>query len=68
MGRARRVGSPTAGDYWVTGDNRGSARVSAGVAPFVTTCFEPHTVAAGVTGSTWWTTSQSQSARIAARC
>ncbi len=46
---------------------RVSAGVSTGVAPFVTTCFGPRTDAAGFTGSTWWTTSQSQSARIAAR-
>ena len=30
--------------------------------------FGPRTAAAGFTGSTWWTTSQSQSARIAAGC
>ena len=39
---------------------RVSAGVSTGVAPFVTTCFGPRTAAAGFTGSTWWTTSQSQ--------
>ena len=40
-----------------------------GVAPLVTTCFGPRTAAAGFTGRTWLTTSQSPSMRIrAARC
>ena len=42
--------------------------VGTGVAPFVTTCFGPRTVAAGFTGRTWLTTSQSPSMRMAARC
>ena len=41
---------------------RVSAGVSTGVAPRVTTCFGPRTAAAGFAASTWWTTSQSQSA------
>ena len=44
-----------------------SAGVRTGVAPLVTTCFGPRTAAAGFTGRTWLTTSQSQSTRIAAR-
>ena len=39
-----------------------------GVARFVTTCFGPRTAAAGFTGRTWLTTSQSPSMRIAAKC
>ena len=38
------------------------------VAPFVTTCVGPRTTAAGFTGITWLTTSQSPSIRMAARC
>ena len=45
-----------------------SAGESTGVAPLVTTCFGPRTAAAGFTGRTWLTTSQSPSMRIAARC
>ena len=46
----------------------GSASERTGVAPLVTTCFGPRTAAAGFTGRTWLTTSQSPSMRIAARC
>ena len=44
--------------------------MSTDVALFVTTCLGlgPRTDAAGFRGSTWWTTSQSQSARMAAKC
>ena len=52
----------------VTRSFRASAGESTGVAPFVTTCFGPRTAAAGFTGRTWLTTSQSPSMRIAARC
>ena len=47
---------------------RASAGESTGVAPVVTTCFGPRTAAAGFTGKTWLTTSQSPSMRRAARC
>ena len=45
-----------------------SAGERTGVAPLVTTCFGPRTAAAGFTGRTWLTTSQSPSMRIAAKC
>ena len=59
---------PTAVDHRQPGTRAAarsrSARVSAGVstdvALFVRTCLGPRTDAAGFTGSTWWTTSQSQ--------
>ena len=38
-----------------------------GVLPFFTTCFGPRTEEAGLTGTTWPTTSQSKSIRIVAR-
>ena len=47
---------------------RASAGESTGVAPVVTTCFGPRTAAAGFTGISWLTTSQSPSMRMAARC
>ena len=46
----------------------GSEPASAPTPHCPTTCFGPRTDAAGFTGSTWWTTSESQSARMAARC
>ena len=42
---------------------RASAGERTGVAPLVTTCFGPRTAAAGFTGRTWLTTSQSPSMR-----
>ena len=36
--------------------------------PALTTCFGPRTELAGLNGSTWLTTSQSKSIRMAARC
>ena len=57
------------GRAWITSrESRMVAGASTGVAPFVTTCFGPRTAAAGFTGRTWLTTSQSPSMRRAARC
>jgi hypothetical protein len=41
---------------------------STGVRPFLTTCLGPRTEWAGLTSTTWPTTSQSNSIRSAARC
>ena len=47
---------------------RASPAVSTGVLPVFTTCLGPRTELAGLNGTTWPTTSQSNSMRMAARC
>ena len=60
--RSARSRSPTRVPVSIRSrSSRVSAGVRTGVAPLVTTCFGPRTDAAGFDGSTWWTTSQSQS-------
>ena len=47
---------------------RHSSPSSTGVLPVFTTCFGPRTAAAGLIGTTWPVTSQSNSMRTAASC
>ena len=63
-----RADRPAAPGSIRSSSERVSAGVSTGVVPFVTTCFGPRTAAAGFTGRTWLTRSQSPSMQIAATC
>jgi hypothetical protein len=64
--RSRRPASSSIG--MAASSALASSRVGIRVLPLVALCFGPRTAEAGLCGTTWPTTSQSNSIRIAASC